>query len=103
VILCDVSSSVANVSRFMMQFVYSLQEAFTKIRSFVFVAEIGEVTQLFQESDINQSIERALEGGDTINVYTRSNFGYAFHYFWQNYLSAVDNKTTVLTTTRRPC
>jgi uncharacterized protein with von Willebrand factor type A (vWA) domain len=96
VILCDVSSSVANVSRFMMQFVYSLQEAFTKIRSFVFVAEIGEVTQLFQESDINQSIEKALDGGDTINVYTRSNFGYAFHYFWQNYLSAVDNKTTVL-------
>ena len=96
VILCDVSSSVANVSRFMMQFVYSLQEAFTKIRSFVFVAELGEVTQLFQESDINQSIEKALDGGDTINVYTRSNFGYAFHHFWQNYLSAVDNKTTVL-------
>ena len=96
VILCDVSSSVANVSRFMMQFVYSLQEAFTKIRSFVFVAELGEVTQLFQESDINQAIEKALDGGDTINVYTRSNFGYAFHYFWQNYLSAVDNKTTVL-------
>jgi len=96
VILCDVSSSVANVSRFMMQFVYSLQEAFTKIRSFVFVAELGEVTQLFQECDINQSIEKALDGGDAINVYTRSNFGYAFHYFWQNYLSAVDNKTTVL-------
>ena len=39
VILCDVSSSVANVSRFMLQFVYSLQDAFTKIRSYVF--EIG--------------------------------------------------------------
>jgi uncharacterized protein with von Willebrand factor type A (vWA) domain len=96
VILCDVSSSVANVSRFMLQFVYSLQEAFTKIRSFVFVAEIGEVTHVFQESDINQAIEKALDGGDTINVYTRSNFGYTFHYFWQNYLSAIDNKTTVL-------
>jgi uncharacterized protein with von Willebrand factor type A (vWA) domain len=96
VILCDVSSSVANVSRFMLQFVYSLQEAFTKIRSFVFVAELGEVTQIFQEGDINQAIEKALDGGDTINVYTRSNFGYAFHYFWQNYLNAIDNKTTVL-------
>ena len=32
VILCDVSSSVANVSRFMLQFMYGLQEAFTKIR-----------------------------------------------------------------------
>jgi uncharacterized protein with von Willebrand factor type A (vWA) domain len=96
VILTDVSSSVANVSRFMLQFVYSLQEAFTKIRSFVFVAELGEVTPLFQEKDISDAIEQALEGGDTINVYTRSNFGYAFHYFWQNFLSAIDNKTTVL-------
>jgi uncharacterized protein with von Willebrand factor type A (vWA) domain len=96
VILTDVSSSVANVSRFMLQFVYSLQEAFTKIRSFVFVAELGEVTPLFQEKDISEAIEAALEGGDTINVYTRSNFGYAFHHFWQNFLSAIDNKTTVL-------
>ena len=96
VILTDISSSVANVSRFMLQFVYSLQEAFTKIRAFVFVAELGEVTPLFQEKDINDAIEAALDGGDVINVYTRSNFGHAFHYFWQNYLSAIDNKTTVL-------
>jgi uncharacterized protein with von Willebrand factor type A (vWA) domain len=96
VILCDVSSSVANVSRFMLQFVYSLQEAFTKIRAFVFVAELGEVTPIFQDKDISEAIEDALEGGDVINVYTRSNFGYAFHHFWQNYLSAIDNKTTVL-------
>ncbi len=96
VILCDVSSSVANVSRFMLQFCYTLQEAFTKIRAFIFVAELGEVTHLFQDGDINVSIEQALEGGDVINVYTRSNFGYAFNHFWQNFLSAIDNKTTVI-------
>jgi uncharacterized protein with von Willebrand factor type A (vWA) domain len=73
VILCDVSSSVV-----------------------VFVAELGEVTQLFQEGDIAQSIEKALDGGDVINVYTRSNFGYAFQHFWQNHLAAIDKKTTVL-------
>ena len=96
VILCDISSSVANVSRFMLQFVYSLQEAFTKIRAFVFVAELGEVTHVLQEGEIGQAIEKVLEGGDVINVYTRSNFGHAFHHFWQNFLSAVDAKTTVL-------
>jgi hypothetical protein len=96
VILCDVSSSVANVSRFMLQFVYSLQEAFTKIRAFVFVAELGEVTHVLQEGEIGEAIEKALEGGDVINVYTRSNFGHAFHHFWQNFLSSVDGKTTVL-------
>jgi uncharacterized protein with von Willebrand factor type A (vWA) domain len=96
VVLCDVSSSVANVSRFMLQFVYTLQEAFTRIRSFVFVSDLGEVTHLFQEKEVNVAIEQALEGGGTINVYSRSNFGKAFHLFWQNHLSAIDNKTTVL-------
>ena len=96
VILCDVSSSVANVSRFMLQFVYQLQECFNKIRSFVFVSELGEVTQLFKDLEVNQAIDKALDGGDVINVYTRSNFGHAFHHFWQNFLSAIDNKTTVL-------
>ena len=31
-----------------------------------------------------------------INVYTRSNFGHAFHHFWQNNLAAIDKRTTVL-------
>jgi uncharacterized protein with von Willebrand factor type A (vWA) domain len=96
VILCDVSSSVANVSRFMLQFVYQLQECFNKIRSFVFVSELGEVTQLFKDLEVSQAIDKALDGGDVINVYTRSNFGHAFHDFWRDSLAAVDNKTTVL-------
>jgi uncharacterized protein with von Willebrand factor type A (vWA) domain len=96
VILCDVSSSVANVSRFMLQFVYQLQECFNKIRSYVFVSELGEVTQIFKDLEVNRAIDKALDGGDVINVYTRSNFGHAFHHFWKNYLAAIDNKTTVL-------
>ena len=96
IIMCDVSSSVANVSRFMLQFMYSLQEAFTKIRCYVFVAELGEVTSVFQEGDVSSAVEKALDGGDVINVYTRSNFGYAFHEFWKNHLAVVDNKTTVI-------
>ncbi len=96
VILCDVSSSVANVSRFMLQFMYSLQEAFTRIRCFVFVSDLGEVTPVFKDSDVSSAIEKALDGGDVINVYTRSNFGLAFHIFWRDYLSSIDNRTTVL-------
>jgi uncharacterized protein with von Willebrand factor type A (vWA) domain len=96
VIMCDVSSSVANVSRFMLQFMYSLQEAFTKIRCYVFVAELGEVTDVFHDRDVSSAVEKALDGGDVINVYTRSNFGFAFHEFWKNHLSSVDNKTTVI-------
>jgi uncharacterized protein with von Willebrand factor type A (vWA) domain len=96
VVLCDISSSVANVCRFMLQFIYSLSEAFTKIRSFVFVAELGEVTQCFRDNEMYEAIDLALDGGGVINVYTRSNFGMAFHTFWRDFLSAVDSRTTVV-------
>ena len=96
VVLCDISSSVSNVSRFFLQFIYSLQECFTKIRTFVFVAELGEVTPLFRNNDIYTAIDEALEGGEVINPYTRSNFGLAFHIFWRDFLASLDNKTTVV-------
>ncbi len=95
-ILCDISSSVSNVCRFMLQFTYSLQTAFTKIRSFVFVAELGEVTSLFRDNDVYNAIDQAMDGGDVINPYTRSNFGMAFFTFWRDYLAAVDHRTTVV-------
>ncbi len=96
VVLCDVSSSVANVSRFFLQFIFSLQDCFTKVRSFVFVAELGEVSQLFRDHDIFDAIDLALDGGEVINPYTRSNFGMAFHIFWRDFLSSIDSRTTVV-------
>ena len=96
VILCDISSSVANVSRFFLQFAYSLQEVFTKIRSYVFVAELGEVTQLFRDNDVYDAIDKSVDGGDVINPYTRSNFGMAFHIFWRDFLASLDLRTTVV-------
>src|SRR5207245_11237798 len=39
-ILCDISDSVLNASRFMLQFVYSVQDLYAKVRSCVFVSDI---------------------------------------------------------------
>jgi uncharacterized protein with von Willebrand factor type A (vWA) domain len=94
-ILCDISDSVLNASRFMLQFVYSVQDLYSKVRSFVFVSEIGEVTRLFEEHEIHQAVETALKG-DVIDVFSHSNFGRAFELFYKNYLPAVSSKTTVL-------
>jgi len=94
-ILCDVSDSVRNVSRFMLQFVYSLQDLYSKVRSFIFVADVGEITQLFKERDINDAIDAALHG-NVINVYAHSDFGRAFKAFHRDYLSAVNKRTTVI-------
>jgi uncharacterized protein with von Willebrand factor type A (vWA) domain len=94
-VLCDISDSVLNASRFMLQFVYSIQDLYAKVRSFVFVAEIGEVTKLFEENDIQYAVEAALKG-DVIDVFSHSNFGRAFEQFYKNFFSAVNSKTTVL-------
>jgi uncharacterized protein with von Willebrand factor type A (vWA) domain len=94
-VLCDVSDSVRNVSRFMLQFVYSLQDLYSKVRSFIFVSDLGEVTRLFEDNEINAAIEQALRG-DVINVFAHSDFGRAFKSFHRDHLSAVNRRTTVI-------
>jgi uncharacterized protein with von Willebrand factor type A (vWA) domain len=95
IVLCDVSDSVRNVSRFMLQFVYSLQDLYSKVRSFIFVSDVGEVTKLFEDRDIHEAIEGALHG-DVINVYAHSDFGRAFKAFHRDYLPAINKRTTVI-------
>src|ERR1700688_2574172 len=95
VILCDVSDSVRNASRFMLQFVYSLQDLYSRVRSFIFVADIGEVTECFRNNDAKEALDVALKG-DIINVYAHSNFGYAFRNFVTDHLGAVNKRTTVI-------
>lgn len=94
-VLCDVSDSVRNVSRFMLQFVYSLQDLYSRVRSFIFVSELGEVTHLFDEQDITDAVEQSLRG-TIINVFAHSDFGRAFRTFHRDYIGAVNKKTTVL-------
>jgi len=95
IVLCDVSDSVRNVSRFMLQFVHSLQDMYSRVRSYVFVADLAEVTQLFKDHDIQTGIQKAING-DVVNVYAHSDFGKAFKQFHQNHIEAVDSRTTVL-------
>ena len=95
VVLCDISDSVRHVSRFMLQFAYTLQELFSKVRSFVFVSDLGECTELFKEHEIQRAVDLAYCGG-VVNVYANSNFGRAFRMFEQRFLDAITTKTTVL-------
>jgi uncharacterized protein with von Willebrand factor type A (vWA) domain len=94
-ILCDVSDSVRNASRFMLQFVYSLQDLYSRVRSFVFVADIGEVTEHFRTNDIKEALDVALRG-DIINVYAHSDFGRSFRSFVGDHMGAVNKRTTVI-------
>ena len=93
--LCDISDSVSYAAGFMLQFLYTLQELFSKVRTFVFVTQIAEVTKLFSEHDINVAIDLALNSRH-VDYNGHSNFGYAFHKFRDEYLESVTPRTTVI-------
>ena len=95
IILCDISDSVRNVSRFMLQFVHSLQDLYSRVRSYVFVADIAEVTKLFSDNDIQTAINESING-NVVNVYAHSDFGRAFRDFHRDHIEAVDSRTTVI-------
>ena len=94
-VLCDISDSVRHVSRFMLQFAYTLQEMFSRVRSFVFVSDLGEATDLFQRYDLQGAVDRAY-GGAVINVYSNSNYGRALKQFVDRHLESVTSRTTVI-------
>jgi len=53
IVVADISGSVAAFARFTLHLVYALQNQFSKVRSFVFIDGIDEVTHMFQnEEDI---------------------------------------------------
>jgi uncharacterized protein with von Willebrand factor type A (vWA) domain len=95
VTICDVSDSVRNASRFMLQLVWSLQECFSRVRSYVFVSEIAEVTQAFSSSSVERAIDWALKGAP-VDYHCRSDFGFAFSRFATTELESLDRKTTIL-------
>ena len=95
VTLCDVSDSVRNASRFMLQLVWSLQECFSRVRSYVFVSEIAEVTQAFNTYTVDRAIDWALKASP-VDYHCRSDFGYAFNRFSHTEIESLDRKTTVL-------
>ena len=95
VALCDISDSVSYAAGFMLQFLYTLQELFSKVRTFVFVSQIAEVTQLFHEHDINIAIDLALNSR-FVDYNGHSNFGYAFHKFRDDFLESVTPRTTII-------
>jgi uncharacterized protein with von Willebrand factor type A (vWA) domain len=79
----------------MLQFVYTLQDLFSKVRAFVFVSDLGEATDLFARHDLDQAVQLA-QSGAVINVYANSNYGRALRQFVERYLEAITTRTTVL-------
>jgi uncharacterized protein with von Willebrand factor type A (vWA) domain len=95
VVLADVSLSVRRTARFTLHFVHGLQRLFRQVRTFVFVADLTEITDLFEE----HQVERALDvvfGGEVLDVDVNSDYGSALQQFHEEFPTAVTRRSTVV-------
>jgi uncharacterized protein with von Willebrand factor type A (vWA) domain len=97
IVVADISGSVAAFARFTLQMVYALSSQFSRVRSFVFIDGIDEVTDYFRAcEDISVAIHRINTEADVIWVDGHSDYGHAFETFWERHGRQIDAKTTVL-------
>jgi hypothetical protein len=90
--LCDVSGSVADYARFMLMFLYSLNEVLPEVRAFAFSSDLGEVSDLYGRHSLDDAIALTLRqygGGST-------DYGQAFADFRKHCLDELDRRATVI-------
>lgn len=93
--LCDISNSMQSTVRFMLHFLYRLQDRFSRVRTFVFVSGTVEVTGEFAEADAATAIDRAMQPRD-IGWYSSTNYGRSLESFASEYPDAVSPRTILL-------
>jgi uncharacterized protein with von Willebrand factor type A (vWA) domain len=98
-LLVDVSLSVRTAARFTLQLVHGLQSMATKVRSFAFVSDLTEITDLFNEHPMEDALGMVMSGlpaGGVLDVDADSDYGSAFGGFLEEYGGAVNRHTTVI-------
>jgi len=98
-LLVDVSLSVRTAARFTLQLVHGLQSMATKVRSFAFVADLTEITDLFNEHPMEDALGLVMAGrpaGGVLDVDADSDYGTAFGTFLEDHGGAINRHTTVI-------
>ncbi len=97
IVVADISGSVAAFARFTLHLVYALQGQFSKVRSFVFIDGIDEVTHMFRgQEDITKAVHRVNTEADVVWVDGHSDYGHAFEVFWDRWSGEINPKSTVI-------
>lgn len=98
-LLCDISGSMAEFARFTMSLLYAMKGEFSRIRLFVFVDGIDEVTERFHEGSDWLAPRNLLYGSNVVAADGHSDYGNVFRRFWHLYGHAdLDPRSTVIIT-----
>lgn len=95
-VVCDVSGSVASFARFTLMLVHTLQEQFTKVRSFAFIDTLDEVTSLFETGDFADGMRRMMSEAELVWLDGHSDYGHSFERFHAEHAADVSPRSTVL-------
>ncbi len=96
-VIADISGSVAAFARFTLHLVYAISGQFSKVRSFVFIDGIDEVTDYFEGvEDIAHAVHRVNTEADVVWVDGHSDYGHAFEVFWTKWGKDIGPKTSVI-------
>ncbi|MCB1015925.1 MAG: VWA domain-containing protein [Acidimicrobiales bacterium] len=96
-VIADISGSVAAFARFTLHLVYAISSQFSKVRAFVFIDGLDEVTRFFEGvEDITEAVHRVNTEADVVWVDGHSDYGHAFEVFWKEYGKDVGPKTSVM-------
>jgi hypothetical protein len=95
--VADISGSVAAFARLTLHLVSANSGQFSKVRSFVFIDGLDEVTNFFEGvEEIGEAVHRVNTEADVVWVDGHSDYGHAFGVFWERFGRDVGPKTTVM-------
>ena len=101
-VIADISGSVASFARFTLHLVYAISSQFSKVRSFVFVDGIDEVTRFFEGVvDPAEAVARINTEADVIWVDGHSDYGHALTEFHRRWGDQVTSRSSVHDPRRR--
>ncbi len=96
-VVADISGSVASFARFTLQFVHAMASQFSKVRSWVFIDGIDEVTGFFHDTeDIGEAVHKVNTEADVVWVDGHSDYGHAFQVFHDRHLREITHKSSVI-------
>ena len=96
-VVADISGSVRRSPGFTLHLVYAISGQFSKVRAFVFIDGIDEVTSYFDGvEDITEAVHRVNTEADVVWVDGHSDYGHALEVFWEKWGQEVGPKTTVI-------
>jgi uncharacterized protein with von Willebrand factor type A (vWA) domain len=96
-VIADISGSVASFARFTLHLVHAISSQFSKVRSFVFVDGLDEVSRLFEGvDDPSEAVARINAEADVIAFDGHSDYGRAFLTFHDKFADQITKRSTVL-------